>query len=443
MQIQKLTVTDRFMNHGSERRLKVILISSCCDGTDVGEAWVSFQWARCLAERCDLTVLTYRKRDKPPAGPQLPGVRVVEWLDLPAVGKWERFNSMLKPGYVSFYLWARRWIKGRLRVGERFDLVHQITPVSLRYPSPAAGLGIPLVLGPHAGSIETPEEFAGEFGGAAWYTKLRNLDRWRLRHDPWLRSSFASADLLIGVAPYVRELLGDLVSHGFELMHETGITELPPQRTTRPSGTGPLRLLFVGRIVRSKGLRDAIRALAKAGEIGPVRFDVVGWGDDLEPCRLEAQRLGLGDKVVFHGRLPRNGVHEHYTAADIFVFPSFREPGGNAVLEAMSHGLPLIVADRGGPGFVVDDSFGFRIPATDPADFASKIAISIRQLAASPELRASMGEAAREKIRREFLWDAKARRMEQFYQGVLTRGAAKATDRKVSREQGGVRTAYI
>ena len=49
---------------------------------------------------------------------------------------------MLKPGYISFYMQARRWIKNSLQSGDTFDVAHQVTPASLRYPSPAAGLGI-------------------------------------------------------------------------------------------------------------------------------------------------------------------------------------------------------------------------------------------------------------------------------------------------------------
>ena len=103
-----------------------------------------------------------------------------------------------------------------------------------------------------------------------------------------------------------------------------------------------------------------------------------------------------------------------------FLFPSFREPGGIAVFEAMSNGLALIVADRGGPGAVVDDTCGIRVPVTEPEEFSSKIADAIQQLAGSPETVASMGVAAREKIRLHYLWDAKVRRIEAVYDEVLS-----------------------
>ena len=55
-------------------------------------------------------------------------------------------------------------------------------------------------------------------------------------------------------------------------------------------------------------------------------------------------------------------IDDFYRAADVFVFPSYREPGGNVVFEAMSFGLPLVVGDRGGPGSAVDERSGIRVP---------------------------------------------------------------------------------
>jgi glycosyltransferase involved in cell wall biosynthesis len=399
-------------------KLRLLLIASGCDCTDVGEAWSSFHWVNGLAKIHDITLLSFRKRDRPSVSSQLPGVRVIEWLDLPVVGRWERFNSMLKPGYMNFYVRSRRWVRQRLRSGESFDLVHQISPLALRYPSPAVGLGIPLVIGPLGGSLDDPKSFHSELKNAPWYTKLRLLDEWRLLHDPILRRSFASADCLICVAPYVKTLLGDLPSGIVEFISETGVLQLPGERTLKQEKAGPLRLLFVGRVIRTKGVRDAIRAISKLTDL-ELSFDVVGGGDDLLACQTEAQSLGVAHRVTFHGRIPRKEVDKFYAAADIFLFPSFREPSGNAVIEAMSHGLAIIVADRGGPGFVVDDGCGIRVPVTEPEEFATQIAGAVRRLALNPDLVSAMRTGARAKVKSQFLWDAKIARLGLLYDRVL------------------------
>jgi glycosyltransferase involved in cell wall biosynthesis len=398
----------------SARRKKLLLITSGCSAAGVGEVFNAFQLVSRLSQRHDVTLLTFRSRGGPPAAAKLPGVRVVEWDDPPLVGRWERFNAMLKPGYVSYYFYARRWLERRLKTGEKFDLAHQITPLALRYPSPAAGLGLPLVIGPTGGSLPDPQGFEAEADRAPWFTRLRKIDGWRLRRDPLLRRTFSSANCVICIAPYVCELLGCVPVKHFEIMSDVGVAELPPARCSSRLGQG-LKLLFVGRVTRTKGVRDAIRAVAKLKDLEGLSFDVVGDGYDLPACKEEAQKLEVGNIVTFHGRLDRKDIDAFYSGADVFLFPSFREPGGIAVIEAMSHGLAMIVADRGGPGYVVDDACGVRVTVTDPERFACDLALAIRKLAESPKLIASMGKAARGKVCREFLWDRKIERMEGIY----------------------------
>ena len=396
--------------------LKLLLIVQGCDGTDAGESWVAYQWTRRLAERHEVTVLTYHKRSRRPAAPQLPGVRVIEWTEPPGLGRAERLNSLLKPGYLPFYARARRWIERALASGERFDLAHQPVPVAMRYPSPVAGLGIPYVIGPVGGSLSSPPGFAAE-DTAPWYVGLRRFDRWRMSHDPLLRRTYEQADCVLGIAPYVGDFLSGLAVRRFEILAETGIDRVadPVDRTGRPD---PVRLLYVGRLVRTKGARDAIRALSLVRDL-PVVLDIVGDGFDRAACAALAAGLDVGDRVRFHGQLPRTEVDAFYTAADIFVFPSYREPGGSVPFEAMSHGLPLIVSDLGGPAEAVDGTCGVRIHPVSPEQYATDIAAALRTLVTDPDRRLALGEGARRRASAIGLWDSKISQMEAIYASVL------------------------
>ena len=124
--------------------LDLLLVAPWCDGDDIGEAWVGYQWVRRLAARHRVTLLSYYKRDRVPPSVQIPDARVVEWPDLPLVGRAERMNSLMKPGYFSFYLRSRRWIRAAQARGEHFDLAHQLLPVAMRYPSPLANQPVPV-----------------------------------------------------------------------------------------------------------------------------------------------------------------------------------------------------------------------------------------------------------------------------------------------------------
>lgn len=398
-------------------RPSVLLIAYRCDATDVSESWAAHRWARGLAERVDLTVLTTHRAGRPSPASQLPGVRVIEWAEGARPKRLERLDSMMKPGYGRFARRVRRWVKDALARGERFDVAHQVSPLALRYASPVRGLGIPYVMGPVGGSLSTPTAFAPEVK-APWFTRLRSLDRLRLRFDPRIRRSYEQADLVVGVAPYVRDVLGALTLRRFEVQAETGFDVLPA-REARPVTGGPVRLLFVGRVIRTKGVRDAVRAVARLAPTTRVTLDVLGDGEDLAACRAEALDLGVASKVTFHGRVPRARVDEFYRAADVFVFPSWREPSGTVVFEALSHGLPVICADRGGPGHVVDVTCGARVAVNGPEDFAAGLAREIDALAASPARRAVLSEGARRRAETVGSWDRKLAWMVARYVEVI------------------------
>ena len=365
-----------------------------------------------------MTLLTYYKRGHTPAVEQLPDVRVIEWREPPGVGRVERLNSLLKPAYVPFYVRARAWIREALNRGERFDIAHQPTPVAMRYPSPVRGLGVPFLVGPVGGSLPNPPGFAGDAGRVPWYAQLRRLDALRMRHDTLLRRTYEEADVVLGIASYVLDALGDIPVRRFEVMSETAVESLPDRIPVSTPDRGPVQLLYVGRLVRTKGLRDLIRALGLLPDLR-VTLDVVGDGDEQGPCRQLAMDLGVADRIRFLGRLPRQHVDDHYTASDVFVFPSYREPGGNVVFEAMSYGLPLIVTTRGGPGAATDDTCAIRIEPTSPAEFAQRIADAVRTLSSDPQRRAAMGAAARRRVADVGLWDAKIEHANRLYAEVL------------------------
>jgi len=400
-------------NNPVEGTMRLLIIAPACDGEDVGEAWVAFQWIKELSLVFDVTLLCTYKLGHTPMSQQLPGVRVVEWAEPAGVDRFERLNSLMQPGYLPFYVRARRWIRARLQAGEQFDIAHQVIPVAMRYPSPAAGLGLPLVVGPVGGSLESPPGFTAEEGATPWWQRLRQLDAWRIRHDRLLRNTYESADCVIGIADYVAEFLSDLRIQRLEIMSETAVHWVQPL-VDRSQREGTTRLLHVGRTVRTKGLRDVIRAMADLRDLD-VHLDVVGDGNDREACEELAIALDVEGLVTFHGKLPRDEVDAFYERADIFVFPSYREPGGNVSLEAMSFGLPVVICKRGGPGASVNDSCAIRLDSTSPEQLAADCAAAVRTLVTDRALRLRMGAAGREHVATHHLWAHRVARLNSIY----------------------------
>jgi glycosyltransferase involved in cell wall biosynthesis len=128
-----------------------------------------------------------------------------------------------------------------------------------------------------------------------------------------------------------------------------------------------------------------------------VTFVWLGEGELLAPMREMVKTLGLEDRVLLPGFVPE--PYTWYEKSQVYFQPSLRESHGIAVLEAMSHALPCVVANTGGlPESVAEDETGFVCSVGDVACFADRILNLLR----NPELRESMGCAGRLRTEKYF-----------------------------------------
>ena len=145
-------------------------------------------------------------------------------------------------------------------------------------------------------------------------------------------------------------------------------------------------LLSVGELNRNKNHQTVVRALARLADPS-LRYVICGQGPGRSQLESLAARLGVGDQVILAGQ--RRDIPAVCAAADIFVFPSFREGLSVSLMEAMAAGLPVICsAIRGNSDLITADQGGLLLNPADVAGFAA----AIRKYAASPDLRRAAGD---------------------------------------------------
>jgi glycosyltransferase involved in cell wall biosynthesis len=401
-------------------KLKILIVAMTCDADEVSEALCAYQIVNQISKQHDVTLLVQNKPSRYGLViKQLPNCRVIEFKAAEALYRFERFSALFKPGFFQFYVNVRKKIRA-LVTQESFDLIHQLTPFAPRYPSPCFGFGLPFIYGPIGGAVEVPVGFRSVEKSMAWYTKLRVLDHLRFKFDPWLRRGFKRADLVLGVAPYIKGHLDSVRELNFKILNENGVRADEINRPNQGHNLTSInfRLLYVGRVIRTKGLYDLINAMADLRDDN-VSLDVVGAGDDLTNCIELTSRLQLEDKIVFHGRKARTEVDAFYRQSDVFVFPSFRESSGGVILEAMCHGLPVVCSSNGGPGFLVDETCGIKVTPITPEQYAHDLAVAIRRVISEKDLKENLSVGAIRRVETEFTWEVKAKKLTQIYNDVL------------------------
>lgn len=194
------------------------------------------------------------------------------------------------------------------------------------------------------------------------------------------------------------------------------------ERTARRDG-GPVRLLTVARLVEKKGIEYALEAIARVGVRHPnLTYDVIGDGPRRKALAERANRLGLGDRVFFHGARTEAGVRQAMEDADLFLLPSVTATDGDeegtptVLLEASSVGLPILSTRHSGiPEIVIDGVTGYLAPERDPVTLAE----NLTKLLNDPSSWCSMGRAGRQHVVRNYDQTVLSERLEGVYRRVL------------------------
>jgi glycosyltransferase involved in cell wall biosynthesis len=158
----------------------------------------------------------------------------------------------------------------------------------------------------------------------------------------------------------------------------------------------PLRLLYIGRLSREKGLFEAMNGLRFAHSQGSkARWFIAGSGPDEMALRQFAKDLRLSEDVIFVGPAFGAAKMALLNDADVLVLPSYAEGLPYALLEAMAAGMPAITTRVGAiPDVVVDGLHGLFVPLKD----SHAIGEAILHLDDNRPLLADMRVACRQRI---------------------------------------------
>lgn len=180
---------------------------------------------------------------------------------------------------------------------------------------------------------------------------------------------------------------------------------------------GPVRLLFVGRIVKRKGiywLIKAMKLLIDTEKRGDVTLLLAGEGDDKDYFLRMVKSLGLERHVVFLGNVSDPELSYLYATSNMLILPTLSDVCPTVVLEAMYYGLPVISTSI--PGVV--DHFkdaAILVEGQNEKALASAMIRLIDDKALAKKLSAS----GKEKVIQEYTWERVAKKYAYIYEEAI------------------------
>ena len=307
---------------------------------------------------------------------------------------------------------ARAWHFGRFLRRERIDVLQVYFPDSTYFGVSAARLaGVPRV-------VRT------RFNLGYWMTGLhRRLERFFGRRVDATVTNCEAVRQSILAAEGLPDDRVVVLENGVDLLRFAH-APLDPARPARR----------VGLVANLRPVKDPelfVRAAHRLAAAHPdVTFHLAGDGELRAQLERQVAELGLFDRVFLHGSV-RN-VGEFLGALDVAVLCSRSEGLSNAVLEYMAAGRAVVATAVGGnPQLIEDGVSGLLVPSAD----VDRLTNALDGLLRDPARAACLGQAARRRVRERYSMEARARRFEAFYEGLMGRTTTVTSPERERRDE--------
>ncbi len=416
-------------------RPRVLVIAEAANPEWVSVPLVGWSLARALGDVADVHIVTQiRNRDA------FLRAGLVEGTDFTAIdsealakpmykaasvlrmgsGKgWTMTTALAALSYPYFerLVWARFGAQIREKA---FDVVHRVTPLSPTVSSPiaakVAAAGVPFVMGPLNGGVPWPAGFDAERRREReWLSYVRGA----YKLLPGRSGTLKHATAILTGSRHTQSEVPARYQDKTVYLPENAIDPDRFSKTSVQSLSGPVRGVFIGRLVPYKGpdmLLDAAAPLMRSGQLV---LDIVGDGPMRGALTEQAQALDVANAVTFHGLVDHHQVQDIAVQANLLTFPSIREFGGGVVLEAMALGVVPLIVDYAGPGELVSQATGYKIPIGPRTALVTGLREKLAEIVADPSALPELASAARTHALQHFTWAAKARQVRAVYDAIL------------------------
>ena len=413
--------------------MRILLSAYACEPGRGSEPGVGWNVAKFLSDKVSMTVVT-RSNNRPDIeGCGEEWVNQVNWIyhDLPPwMMWWKKGGRGVQLYYILWQisLFLKLWIR---REYNRHDIVHHITFGKYWIPSFLSLSGLPTVFGSVGGGEDTPKVFEREISKRGlWEERGRRWLRFLMTWNPVCLLALRLNAVNIAATSQTANRMKKCGLTNISVMPQSAISSQQLadfgricEKYKKPQSDDQFVITCVARLISWKAIHLAIDAFDKARKELPEGsyLNIVGGGPEKERLSEMVKQRGMQGSVRFIERLPElEDVFQIMAESDCLLHPALHEAFGQACLEAIAVGTPVICWDWAGPGLIIEKQAGIVVPveATIESSMAS-YAKAILKVHHMSEAESNALTANCRKRAADFTWDKLADQFVEIYHQLV------------------------
>ena len=394
--------------------MKKILVSAyACEPYKGSEQGVGWNWVLQMAKNNEIHIIT-RANNQNVIPENFSNNIFFHYYDT------TNFIKNLKNKAKGLYFYYFFWQVGILPLASKIirqnkiDYTMHLTMGSIWMPTFLYFFKTNFIWGPIGGGEGIPKSFLSSLPlKDRIIQNFRYLLRTTSIINPFIFFPSRKAKIIIARTHNTKEYIPKHFRNKTKVFLETSIENEIFNHIKKKSSSEKVELVFTGILVPFKNLITLIKSL-KYVKYDSYHLTIIGSGSEKKKLETELFKMDLSEKVTFVEEISRNQVIESLIKSDIYLFPSLREGGSWALMEAMAIGLPVICLKWSGMEIITNEDCAIQLPITNPEQMTKDMAKAIHKLIENSKLRENMGNAGRERIKNIFNWDVKGKFMEEL-----------------------------
>lgn len=400
--------------------MNVLISAYACEpfrGSEPGQGW---NWVLHLSKYINVFVITRSNNQSVIESYKMPKENNIHffYFDIEPLAKWKKKIPFGQYLYYTFWLFFSKKKIKKIISEYNIQIFHHLTFNSFQLNQFIGAETVKEIRGPIGGAMYAKTSLFYKIGVKYYiFETFRNIITWFGLKYQNMGTSLRKFDLVL-FANNTSKVLLRKVNKNTSILFDSGVNnELIKSPEKKKFSNGELKLLFVGNLLPRKGVMLLLDVMSELKNYN-INLSIIGDGPLINKVRSVIEKKKLNN-INLYGHIPYVEIQKIYESHEVFIFPSYRDTGGNVLLEAMSKKLPIICIDHQGAADIVPDKGAIKLKLNNYTELKQSFLNAILSFMNNPNKRHEMGESLNQHLIDNYLWDTRAKKLITQYRSLL------------------------